>query len=144
MRKVLMSTVAVVVTVASGQTAGAQERSGSWACERMAAVVPSDKAHIDRLSHNKEMNVIVKAYMTKWDSEHIRSQCEAFANGQPHTIGCLNGRRDWVAIEASIPSEYFHMDRSTLRPFMQEVRDQGYSVSNSVEYCRQVGAISIR
>jgi len=144
MRKVLMSAVAVVVTVASGHTAVAQERSGSWACERMAAVVPSDKAHIDKLSHNREMNVIVKAYMTKWDSEHIRSQCVAFAKGQPYTIGCLNGRRDWAAIETSIPREYFQMDRAALRPFMQKVRDQRYSVSKSVEYCRQVGAIPIR
>lgn len=142
MRKLIIAVTAAALAAGFSGAAEAQERS--FACERMAPVVPSEKAHIDRLSHNREMNVIVKEYMTKWDSEKIRSECEAFANGMPHSISCLNGRRDWAAIEASIPTEYFRMDRDTLRPLMNEVRARRYSVSEAVNYCRQVGAISVR
>ena len=140
MRNSLTITMAaVILTVGLSPAASAQDRS--FACEQIAARYERDQ--IKRIAHNREMEVIVKEYMWRWDARHIRSQCQAFSNGAPNEISCLNGKRDWNAIKASIPSEYSRMDRKSLRPFMEMERDKENGRDEAVTFCRDVGAIPV-
>lgn len=133
---------AALLSVMLAAAPGAQAQEEGWACEKPAAFDPGVKQHIARLAHNREMEVIVKEYMARWDAQYIRAQCEAFASGLPHSIICLNGRRDWAEIEAAIPAEYSQLDRKALRPFMRKERDTPSGRREAVMFCRDVGAIA--
>ena len=87
------------------------------------------------------MRLIMGIYRDRWDAGYIRAQCEAFANGEPYTIICMNDVRDWDAIEASIPDDYYGMDRFSLAEFVPDERKTGPFSNDSYDYCREVGAI---
>lgn len=126
---VVISMVLPVLSVA------AQERS--FACEGGA----SDQAALSERTDNFSMQLILSIYRDRWDAVYIRAQCEAFASGDPYTITCLKDVRDWDAIEASIPDDYHGMDRFSLAEFVPDEREKGPFSSDSLSYCREVGAI---
>lgn len=113
----------------------AQERS--FACDGGS----SDQAAISERTDNFSMQLILAIYRDRWDAGYIRAQCEAFANGEPYTITCLKDVRDWDAIEASVPDDYYGMDRFSLAEFVPNEREKGPIPGPSYEYCREVGAI---
>ena len=65
---------------------------------------------------------IVNEYRERWDVHYKRQQCEAFAASGSYDISCLNNRRDWDAIKAMVPSEYFGMSARDLTPHYQELQ----------------------
>lgn len=101
----------------------------------------SDTSIIADRASNFGMQMILGIYRNRWDAIVIRQECEAYANGQPHTIDCLDGRRDWDAIEASVPDDYYGMSTSQLSQFVVQERNAGDDRSEALEYCRSVGAI---
>jgi len=111
---------------------------GSWICENQ---MDMDKDEAWEISDNIAMFRIVNEYRERWDVEYKRQQCEAYAAGEPHSISCLNDRRDWGAIKAMVPSEYFGMSARDLTPHYQELQMADDGVRDVVAYCRSVGAI---
>ena len=133
-KSLLLAAVAATVLPTS---VTAQERS--FACEDGDAT--DSKEVLRRSDGNYSMQLILGIYANRWDAGYIRAQCEAFASGEPYTITCLKDVRDWDAIEASIPEDYYGMDRFSLAEFVPEEREKGPSSGPSYEYCREVGAI---
>ena len=131
----MMMAVAAASVILPAAGAIAQERS--FACEGGA----SDQAAIAERTDNYSMQLILAIYRDRWDASYIRAQCEAFANGEPYTITCLKDVRDWEAIEASIPDDYYGIDRFSLAKFVPDERQKGPVPGPSYEYCREVGAI---
>ncbi len=84
---------------------------------------------------------IVNQYMTRWDAEEARRQCKNYADGRSYEISCLNGRRDWPAILASVPSEYFGQSNKSLASTYRAEMNAGNGFGEAMAYCRSVGAI---
>ncbi|MBM9595052.1 hypothetical protein [Roseitranquillus sediminis] len=100
-----------------------------------------DQDEIAARAPNLGIQRILEEYRDRWDATHIRQQCEAFATGEPYEISCLDDRRDWDAIEAMVPDEFFGMSNTELRPHYLELQtaDDGYGAA--LNYCRSVGAV---
>ena len=139
MRKTVLA--AVLAALAAGPAAAEQKDHNSWACEDTPARF--ERGEIGKIAQNKTMHMLIQQYMLEWDATHIREQCEAFARGEPHSISCLNGRRDWNAIKASVPEDYFRMDREALRPILSAAREKRDLRNDAVDYCREVGAVPV-
>ena len=139
MRKTVLAVA--LAALAAGPAAAEQKDHNSWACEENAPRF--ERKTIAEIAQNKTMHVIIEQYMAQWDATHIRKQCEAFARGEPHSISCLNGRRDWDAIEASVPKDYFRMDREALRPILSAAREKRDLRNDAIDYCREVGAVPV-
>lgn len=109
---------------------------GSFACERSSAVEVSEEVDGSFALQN-----IVAEYMLRWDAQEATRQCEAYAAGEPYEISCLNGRRDWPAILASVPRDYFGRSNKSLAEVAhaEKRRDNGFKAA--MDYCRSVGAI---
>jgi len=140
MRNSLTITMAAAI-LAVGLSPAASGQDRSFACEQIPARYERDQ--IKRISHNREMENIVRSYMLLWDAKYIRNQCEAFEKGDRYEISCLNGKRDWNEIRASIPSEYFSMGREALRPFSEERGEARNRRNEAIAFCRDVGAIPV-
>ena len=87
------------------------------------------------------MRNIVLEYMHRWDAQEMRASCEAFAAGQPAEISCLHGRRDWTAIQNSIPSDLFGMSALNQREHMLSIQAEGDGLKEALDYCKSVGAV---
>jgi hypothetical protein len=116
----------------------AQAQAGSWVCEGTG---DRDDDELDALSPNIGMRRILQEYRNRWDAAHVRSQCEAFAAGEPHDIRCLNDRRDWDAIQAMVPDDLLGMSNGELRPHYLALQEEDDGYTAALAYCRDVGAI---
>ena len=131
-----------VVIFAAGLTLLAQGALGqpaSWGCG-VDGFSGKSRETAASLSTSNQMGTAVREYMHRWDAQHMREQCENFSNGRPSSIGCLNESRDWDAIVASIPSEYFTMERRMLGKIVQRDIISPKMVEDAVKYCEDVGA----
>jgi hypothetical protein len=111
---------------------------GTWVCEKKGDM---DKDEAWEISPNIAMFRIVNEYRARWDAEYVRRQCEAFAAGESYEISCLNDRRDWEAIKAMVPSEYFGMSNPELTPHYQALQMSDDGFKDAIGYCRSVGAV---
>lgn len=109
---------------------------GSFHCERPAIMEVRE-----RVDGGSTLQSIVNEYLMRWDAAEMTRQCQAYANGQPHDISCLNGRRDWSAIKSSVPAEYFGQSNKSLANAGRAERAKGNGFAEAVAYCRSVGAI---
>lgn len=119
-----------------GLAAQAQEQS--WVCHDSG---DRDDDELSELSPNIGMQRVLQEYRNRWDATHVRAQCEAFANDEPHDIRCLNDRRDWDAIVAMVPGELFGMSNGDLRPHYLALQEEDDGYADALAYCREVGAI---
>ncbi len=135
MRTLFLATAATL-TVAASMT---HAYGGSWQCENQ---MDMDKEEARAISgtNNGLFNILME-YRERWDAAYQRQQCEAYAAGEPYDISCLNGRRDWDAIKAMVPSEYFGMSNVDLNPHYQDLQMADDGIRDMAEYCRSVGAI---
>ncbi len=129
----LAAAIAAALTPAGGAIAA----GGTFACG-----LDSPRAEVhEKVNGSSTLVSIVMQYMARWDAVESRRQCENFAAGRPFEISCLNGRRDWPAILATVPGEYFgQSDKSLARPYEAEML-AGNGYSEAMDYCRSVGAI---
>lgn len=128
---------AALAMALAGLTAQAQEE-GSWVCHD---TIDRDDEELEALSPNIGMRRVLQEYRNRWDTAHVRAQCEAFAAGEPHDIHCLNDRRDWDAIVAMVPGELFGMSNGDLRPHYLALQEDDDGYAGALAYCREVGAI---
>ena len=84
---------------------------------------------------------LLNEYRERWDVVYMRGQCEAYAEGRPYEISCLDDRRDWDAIKAMVPNEYFGMSSKEVTPHLHDLQTNGESFRDVAAYCRSVGAI---
>lgn len=117
----------------------ALSQSASWGCG-VDGFSGKSRETVASLSSSNQMRTAVREYMHRWDAQHMREQCENFAKGRPHSIGCLNDSRDWDAIVASIPYEYFKMERRILGKLVERDLISPRLVEDAVKYCEDVGA----
>lgn len=125
------ATMALLAMDSAAQAAG-----GSFVCERSPTVEVREQAGGSFAFQN-----IVNEYRLRWDAAEARRQCEAYAAGQAYEISCLNGRRDWGAILASVPKEYFGQSNESLSASYEKESQQENGYEDALNHCRNVGAI---
>ncbi|UWR62807.1 hypothetical protein [Phaeobacter inhibens] len=121
----------------------AAEEPRSWNCEKQAVFDPSVQNHIREISAKPSMRNIIIEHMKRWDAAEMRSQCEAFADGKPNEISCLNGRRNWDEIEASIPSGLTQVSALNQREHLLKIQAEGNGLAEAIEFCRSSGATPV-
>ena len=133
------TTVAALAAALILTTPMAYATGGSWICENQMDM-DRDEARAISGSNNNLYNILMM-YRERWDIAHRRAQCEAYAEGRPNEISCLDDRRDWDAIKAMVPEEYFGMSNEALHPHFLAMESNREQSKNVVDYCRDVGAI---
>lgn len=102
------------------------------------------KEAVDRLAHNNGMRQIIFFLASKWENEEIKRQCDAAATGAKIDQSCLEGKRDWAAIEATMPKGLAGKSNKEIRPFMLEISNQQHHTTGRKEalsYCANLGVI---
>ena len=133
------TTVAALAAALILTTPMAYATGGSFICENPMDMDNSEAREISG-SNNGLYNILV-IHRERWDIAHMREQCQAYAEGQPYEISCLDDRRDWDAIKAAVPEEYFGMSSEQLTPRFHEIQATGDEWREVIAYCRGVGAI---
>jgi hypothetical protein len=132
----MQTMVRAAIAAALLAPAGTAQAAGSFVCERSPTVEVAEQ-----VGGNFALQNIVNEYRVRWDAAEARRQCEAFAAGQPYEIACLNGRRDWTAIMAAVPQDYFGQSNKALAATYREEMRRGNGFKEAMDYCRSVGAI---
>ena len=136
MKPILRAAIAGLVFTA---TAGAvQAAGGSLVCKDSFRTLKEIRAEV---GGSPAFINIVNQYVTRWDAQEARQLCEDYAAGRPVTITCLDGQRDWTAIKASIPEEYFGLGNKQLAATHTAELQKGTGYEDALAYCRGVGAI---
>ena len=117
----------------------ARAEGDSFICENQMDMDQEEARQISG-SNNGLYQILMKT-RENWDIAHMRAQCEAYAEGRPHEISCLDDRRDWDAIVAMVPEEYFGMASEQLTPHFQAMQGNASEAIAVARYCRDVGAI---
>lgn len=134
-KPIIRMALAVAVVAVAG---GAQAAGRSFACKDGFGTIKEVKAEVGGSSGFVN---IVSLYVARWDAQEARRLCSAYAAGELVTIGCLDGRRDWNAIKASIPPEYFGQSNQQLASTYTAELAQGTDHLQALQYCRGVGAV---
>jgi len=135
MQPIVRAAIAAVALMAAGS---AQAAEGSFVCKDNLGTLKEIQAQVGGSSGFVK---IVSQYVSRWDAEEAQRLCTAYAAGEPVTISCLNGRRDWNAIKASIPTDYFGLSNQQLASANAAEREKGNGYREAIAYCRSVGAI---
>ena len=129
----------VITACMAALASGALAQTESWGCG-VDGFGGESRERVLSLSTSNQMRTVVREYMHRWDAKHMRQQCENFSSGRNFSIGCLNDSRDWDAIVASIPSEYFRMEHRMLGDVIRGDLRSPDMVREAVSYCEAVGA----
>ncbi len=110
--------------------------------------IKSDQAkeNMSRIAHNNGMRNIVLVYVYQWENEEIKRTCDAAVAGNPADLTCLDGRRDWIAIQSKIPDDLAGKSNQELRPHMLKLQEQGFNASKRREilkYCEDLGVLDL-
>lgn len=135
MNRFLSAVLAASVIAAAG---AAQAAGGSFTCKDGFGTVKEIKAQVGGSSGFIN---IVSLYVARWDAQEARRLCSAYAAGEPVTITCLDGRRDWSAIKASVPPDYFGGSNQQLASAYTAELEKGTGHLEALQYCRSVGAV---
>lgn len=127
-----------VLDVANG-AAQAQGRS-TWVCKPGGpAAIDSDV--VRKLTTMPLMMNVLQEYRARWDAEYIRQQCDAAAAGRPANISCLQGRRDWSAIQAMVPADIQNASRSVVGGHLSSLQKTNDGLRDAFAHCRNLGVI---
>ena len=135
MKMTLIPVAALAASLAAG---AAQAAGGSFVCKDGFGTMKEIKAAVGGSS---AFISIVNQYVQRWDAQEVRRLCSAYAAGDPVTISCLNGKRDWNAIKASIPPAYFGGSNQQLASAYTAEVEKGTGYLEAMSYCRSVGAV---
>lgn len=135
MKPILRAVIAALVLTAAGAV---QAAAGSFVCKDNLGALKEVKAQVGGSS---TFVSIVNQYLARWDAQEARRLCAAYAAGEPVTITCLNGQRNWSAIKASIPEEYFGKNNQQLASSYSAEMKKGNGYKEAIAYCRDVGAV---
>ena len=130
-------TLALTVSMAVLAWPAAADAPAHWGCKGGR----TDEAEISSRATHIGMRRVLEQYQNRWDAAYMREQCEAFAEGRPHEISCLRGRRDWDAIEAMVPDAWWSLSKMDIRPHYLALQSEDDGLDAARDYCRNVGAI---
>ncbi|WP_299844521.1 hypothetical protein [uncultured Jannaschia sp.] len=133
------STLAAAAAALILMTPMAHATGGSFLCENPMDMDRDEALEIAGSNHG--LYQILMKTRENWDIAHMRAQCEAYAEGRPYEISCLDDRRNWDEIKAMVPEEYFGMSSESLTPHFQAIQNNTDEIFEVVDYCRDVGAI---
>ncbi|TPE47314.1 hypothetical protein [Amaricoccus solimangrovi] len=132
--KTMTATTGIALTLIGAAPAFAV--GGSFHCDR-----PPMMEVMEQVDGSSALQSIVNQYLVRWEARNATEQCQAYADGRPYDIGCMNGRRDWPAILASVPEDYFGRSNESLAATVREEKRKGNGLREALAYCRSVGAI---
>ncbi len=135
MKTQLGAAMTVVILMTAG---GAQAAGGSFVCKDGFGTMKEIRAEVGGSS---AFISIVNQYVQRWDAREARRLCSAYAAGNPVTISCLNGKRDWTQIKGSIPPDYFGGSNQQLADAYTAEVAKGTGYLEAMTYCRGVGAV---
>lgn len=113
-------------------------------CDGIPFMSGVDKEKMDSIAHNNGMRQIIQFLATNWENAEIKRLCKAAADGQEIDQSCLDNRRDWDAIIATIPEGLAGKSNKELRPIMLEIGQRGYHTTDrkaALSYCANLGVI---
>lgn len=132
---------ATTLAAMSFAAASSANEPGSWRCDEPAVLHPSVTQGIASISTKPSLGNVILEYMKRYDAKVMRSACQAFADGQSSNISCLNGRRDWSAIAASLPDDLIGLPALAQREHLLKIQAEGNGVTEAFEFCKSVGAL---
>lgn len=136
----LKTTVIALATISVAAPSGANE-PGSWRCDDPAVLHPSVTEGIASISTKPSLGNVILEYMKRYDAKVMRAACQAFADGQSSDISCLNGRRDWDEIAASVPDDLIGLPALGQREHLLKIQAEGDGVTDAFGFCKSVGAL---
>lgn len=114
---------------------------GSWNCEKALIFAPNVQAGIASISTQSSLRLIIVEYIKQYDAKEMTAACQAFADGKPSEISCLNGRRDWDQIRQSFPDDLIGLPPARHGEHMQTLQTGENPVLAAHRFCDSVGAI---
>ena len=149
---VLSATVALVAAlfafvalVGALALASTQVRaSGEFACRGVPFVGEEAKAAFERYAPNHAARQVLIEQALRWDAAEMRRLCEAKVAGESVTLGCLDGRRDWDTIVASVPDGQLVLPRTELNEVLGHLRAERAASpphQSALNHCIRIGAI---
>lgn len=141
MKKILALAAILTATLLNAQLAQAENFHCSAFPFKSTQAVAAFKKH----AHNITMRRILEYQAFNWEDTEMRNICKAASEGKSVNFSCMDGRRDWGAIKASIPDAWFTLGNLELRPEMlalQQQRAMNNPREAALSYCDQLGVIS--
>ena len=134
----------VAILVAAYLAITPARASGEFACRGIPFVHAQDKAAFAKHAPNGTMRAILIEHAHLWDATEMRRLCDAMIAGEPAELTCLQGRRDWGAIVASVPASVrdasADMQREHLDAFRNE-RSRTRPHQRAIDHCVRIGAV---
>jgi hypothetical protein len=140
----IKASLAIAALLALPASPAFADHGENFHCSGLPFTEGPGKEAVDRLAHNNGMRQIIFFLASKWENEEIKRQCDAAANGATIDQSCLEGKRDWAAIEATIPEDLAGKSNKEIRPFMLEISNQKHHTTGRKEalsYCANLGVI---
>lgn len=141
----LVSLFAFVALVGALALASGQARaSGEFACRGVPFVSEKAKAAFARRAPNHAARQILIEHALRWDAAEMHRLCEAKVAGEPVALACLDGRRDWGAVVASVPDGQLALPRAELNEVLGRLRAERAASpphQSALNHCIRIGAI---
>ena len=124
--------------------ARASEPSAAFACRGVPFVSDvAKKAFAEHAPSHAARQVLIE-HALRWDGVEMRRLCEAEAAGENVVLACLDGRRDWDAIVASVPDGQLALPRSELNEVLAILREERRASPPhrfALNHCIRIGAV---
>ena len=138
MKKLLLAAIAAI---AVSTTAQAQDGPYPFTCEEdigRTSYQAGFNQELERLGRGVDTaRSVIFHLIERWDASWMMEQC---ANGGVGgDFGCMHDRRDWAAIEASIPANLFTMSDVQRREMISELARSGPSRIQATIFCNRNG-----
>ena len=134
----------VAIVVAAYLTVTPARASGEFACRGVPFVHAQDKAVFAKHAANGTMRAILIDHAHLWDAAEMVRLCDAKVAGEPVELACLQGRRDWDAIIASVPASVRVASADAQREHLNTLRTERAQTrphQRAINHCVRIGAI---
>ena len=144
-RALIVALAAFVAIVVAAYLAVTPARaSGEFACRGVPFVHEQDKAAFTEHAPNGTMRAILIEHAHLWDAAEMVRLCDAKVAGEPVELTCLQGRRDWDAIAASVPASVREASDDVQREHLNTLRSERARTrphSQAINHCVRIGAV---
>lgn len=112
----------IAIVGALALAASPARASGEFACSSVPFVNERARAALDEHAATRTMRFVLIEHAHRWDADEMIRLCRAKAAGEDVALGCLDGRRDWNAIVASVSVPVRRMNEADLYAYLQSLR----------------------
>ena len=135
----------VAIVVAAYLAVSPVRASGEFACRDVPFVHAQDKAAFAKHAPNGTMRAILIEHAHLWDAAEMVRLCDARVAGEPAELTCLQGRRDWNAITASVPASVRDASADGQREHLDALRMERARTrphQRAINHCVRIGAMN--